>query len=103
MRLRLWAYWEPSAADEMNAGYHLEVERPYARVPVVGESVYLPATRFGQSHPEIARVQWGEGEVPDLILGTYWNESEGASLDELTEAGFHQRDGSECRYCENRP
>lgn len=98
MRLRLWANWDPKDARRI-FGFHLEVERPYARVPIAGESIDLAETRFGLAHPVVEHVTWDE-EMPNLVLGT-WEEAEGAQLEQLTEAGFHVTDAraTGCSYC----
>lgn len=71
MILRLWINWIPE--DGRISGYHLEVDRPYGRVPTVGETIDLPTTRFGTSHLSIEGISWDE-EMPNLRLGN-WEES----------------------------
>lgn len=80
-------------------GYHLEVDRGYPGVPRAGDSVYLPATRHGLAKPIVEHVSWDE-DGPNLLLGV-WEESEGASLTELTEAGFHTSGTvvADCQQC----
>jgi hypothetical protein len=85
MMLRLWIEWDPVAGDIFS--YHLEVERPYARVPAVGETIDLPRTRFGLAHAEIEQINW-DYELPNLILES-WEEAEGAKYERLIETGFH--------------
>ena len=98
MKLRLWANWSPTA-EERSYGLHLELERPYSRVPAIGESIALPRTAHGASRPIIENVYWDEA-LPNLILGA-WEEIDGAERSELTEAGFHMTDASVpgCEYC----
>ena len=98
MLLRLWAIWEPADHGRPSA-LHLEVERPYGRVPMAGESIDLPKTGFGLAQPVVESVNWDE-EAPNLVLGG-WKEVEGARRAELTEAGFHGIGErlANCRYC----
>jgi hypothetical protein len=100
MKLRLWASWVPAAEDAGVAGYHLELDRGYARVPAAGESIQLRPTRHGIGKRDIEHVFWDDAAIPNLLLGT-WDETEGFELTELTEAGFHQSDDavSGCVYC----
>lgn len=100
MMLRLWTYWQPKADPQTGPfGYHLEVVRAYDRVPIAGETIDLPTTRFGTAHAVIERVGWDHA-LPNLTIGD-WMEADGAEVAWLTEAGFHQsadsRDG--CLYC----
>ncbi len=97
MILRLWINWIP--AEGQIWGYHLEVDRPYERVPAVGETIDLPTTQFGTSHPSIEGINWDE-ELPNLRLGE-WEESEGDNLDKVKAAGFHLSDAQRpgCRQC----
>jgi hypothetical protein len=100
MRLRLWANWEPATPNSRPYGYHSEVERPYDRVPIAGETLDLPVTRLGLAHAVIERVSWDE-EMANLLLGS-WDEAEGAQLTSLTEVGFHMTGAphTSCRYCQ---
>src|SRR5258708_32782929 len=102
MKMRLWANWEP-AGPEAIQGYHLDVDRGYPRVPVAGESISLPPTKHGTASPTVEKVSWKDDDVPNLLLGL-WEEAEGALLEELTDAGFHQSSGavSGCGYCQRR-
>ncbi len=100
MKLRLWANWD-AAGGEPIQGYHLEVDRAYARVPTATESIQLPQTRYGTSKPVIEHVYWEADAVPNLLLGT-WEEAGGSQLGELTEAGFHQSGDAGCHYCARR-
>jgi hypothetical protein len=64
-----------------------EVDRPYPRVPVVGESIYLDDA--GSIDHEVKQVVWGNDGVGYLWVGERTLEQHGeASLGDLYDAGF---------------
>jgi hypothetical protein len=86
MKLVLLAEWMKSEPEVVGHLLKREVDRPYARVPIAGEELFLDDGGGWQAR--IHTVSWDNEGTPFLFLGRFDGDEE--TLDALKETGFQE-------------